>query len=84
MYGYSWIPYWDKLLHFFSGILISAVGLIVCHLLFRTLSGARNVRYALYILFPFCFNLSVAALWEIYEYILYILLGIDAGFLSDT
>lgn len=78
MYGYSWIPYWDKLFHFFSGVLISAVGLIVCHLLFQTLTGSQSARSALYILFPFCFNLSVAVLWEVYEYLLYILLGIDA------
>ena len=78
MYGYSRIPYWDKLFHFFSGILISAVGFLVCFLLFHTLSGERKVRYVLYLLFPFLFNLSVAALWEVYEYFLYILLGIDA------
>lgn len=78
MYGYSRIPYWDKLFHFFSGILISAVGFIVCFLFFHRLSGERRVRYTLYIMFPFLFNLSVAVLWEIYEYLLYILLGIDA------
>lgn len=78
MYGYSRIPFWDKLFHFFSGILISAVGLIICHLLFHTLSGAPKIRCTLYTLFPFFFNLSVAALWEVYEYMLYILLGIDA------
>lgn len=78
MYGYSKIPYWDKLFHFFSGILISAVGYLVCFLLFHTLSGERKVRHILYLLFPFLFNLSVAALWEVYEYMLYILLGIDA------
>lgn len=78
MYGYSRIPYWDKIFHFFSGLLISAAGLIVCHLLFHTLSGAQKARRTLYILFPFCFNLSVAVLWEVYEYMLYILFGIDA------
>lgn len=78
MYGYTRIPYWDKLFHFFSGILISAAGLIVCHLLFYTMSGAQRTRRILYTLFPFLFNLSVAVLWEVYEYLLYILLGIDA------
>lgn len=78
MYGYSWIPYWDKLFHFISGILISAVGLIVSHLLFHSLSGTRKVRRILYTLFSFTFNLSLAVLWEIYEYMLYIFLGIDA------
>lgn len=78
MYGYSHIPYWDKLFHFFSGILISAAGLIVCHLLFHTLSGAQRARRTLYVLFPFFFNLSAAVLWEVYEYMLYILFGIDA------
>lgn len=78
MYGYSKIPYWDKGLHFLSGILISAVGLILCHMLFHGLPGSPKVRRTMYLLFPFLFNLSVAALWEIYEYMLYILLGIDA------
>lgn len=78
MYGYSRIPYWDKLFHFFSGILISAVGLIICHLLFHTLAGAKNAQCILYTVFPFLFNLSAAVLWEVYEYLLYILFNIDA------
>lgn len=78
MYGYSRIPHWDKLFHFFSGILISAVGLILCHLQFHTLSGDKKARCVLYLIVPFIFNLSVAALWEIYEYMLYIFLDIDA------
>lgn len=78
MYGYSKIPHWDKLFHFFSGTLISAVGLIICHLLFHALTGTKKIRFILYSLFPFLFNLSVAALWEVYEYMLYILFNIDA------
>lgn len=78
LYGYSRIPYWDKIFHFFSGILISAAGLIVCQMLFGTLAGEKKVHCILYTLFPFLFNLSIAALWEIYEYMLFLLLKIDA------
>lgn len=78
LYGYSRIPYWDKLLHFFSGLLICAAGLILCHLLFWRLEGPLFWRRTLYVLFPFLANLAVAALWEMYEYALYIFFGVDA------
>ena len=78
LYGYSRIPYWDKWFHFFSGLLISAAGLIICHLFFYSLKGTMTGRRTLYVLFPFLFNLAVAALWEVYEYMLYVLFGIDA------
>lgn len=78
LYGYSRIPYWDKIFHFLSGILISAAGLVVCQLFFHSLDGPRRTRRLLYASFPFFFNLAVAALWEIYEYSLLFFFGIDA------
>lgn len=77
-YGYSRIPYWDKIFHFFSGVLICAAGLMVCHLLFWRLDGPLRARRTLYVLFPFLFNLSVAAVWEFYEYALFVFFGVDA------
>lgn len=78
LYGYSKIPYWDKVFHFLSGLLISGAGFILCLGLFRELEGPEKKKRILYATFPFFFNLAVAALWEVYEYSLYFFLGIDA------
>lgn len=78
LYGYARIPYWDKIFHFLSGLLISVIGLAV----YRLLSGhgadpkGREVSVAL--VFTALFNIAVAAIWEMYEYMLFIVFKIDA------
>lgn len=77
-YGYSRIPYWDKIFHLLSGVLLSAVGLVVCQLVFPGLEGTQKLRGRLASWFVFLWNMTVAVLWEIYEYALLVFLGLDA------
>lgn len=77
-YGYAKIPYWDKAFHFLSGFLITAAGLGVFLLLNPQEEGAGPTRRGFGFFFALLFNLSAAVVWEIYEYLLLILFGIDA------
>lgn len=76
--GYTKIPYWDKFLHFLSGIVFTVFGFLA----FYIISGrdCYNVIHnrKLIICFAFFFNIGFAGLWEIYEYGLYVFFGVDA------
>lgn len=75
---YEIIPVWDKLLHIFSGVMLCV-------------AGARLAKCAtgfLFGLFAFCFSLAAGAVWEIYEYAVDTLFGLDsqiaASGINDT
>ena len=74
---YYLIPFWDIILHFFSGAMLGALGFI----LVSWLNDSEQVRVSLspafVALFAFCFALSCGALWEIYEYTFDGLLGLN-------
>lgn len=74
---YYVIPYWDIILHFFSGAMLGALGFI----LVSWLNDSEKVRVSLspafIALFAFCFALSCGAVWEIYEYVFDGLLGLN-------
>ncbi len=78
---YSSIPFWDKLLHFLSGFVAVTAG----RQLYTRLNGnAKNIFLINF--FTFCFALSTACLWEIFEFFSDILFGTFAqnASLSDT
>ena len=74
---YYLIPFWDIILHFFSGAMLGALGFI----LVSWLNDSDRVRVSLspafVALFAFCFALSCGAIWEIYEYAFDGLLGLN-------
>lgn len=76
--GYGFIPYWDKLLHFTSGLLITMLGLIVYHLLAPTKEPLTPLTLPVALAFSFAFSMACAAIWEIYEYGLFIFFQVDA------
>lgn len=67
---YDLFHFWDALLHFQSGLLLSIGGFVLIY----TISGRNNKRLRLtpsFISFAsFNFSLAVSVIWEIYEYIL--------------
>lgn len=69
---YYMIPWWDKLLHTFGGLVFALVGSQ-----FPALLGGEQNSFALCALFAFCFSVAVAALWEFFEY------GMDHFFAMD-
>ncbi|NLY97026.1 MAG: PTS sugar transporter subunit IIC [Clostridiaceae bacterium] len=70
------IPFWDLLLHGFSGAMLAALGFA-----FIRMVNKKKVRIRLSpffaSLFVFCFAVAIAALWEIYEYVFDSLLSLN-------
>ena len=74
---YYLIPYWDTILHAFSGCMLGALGFS----LVGYLNNAEKLQFDLspffVALFAFCFALSAGTLWEIYEFLADGLLGLN-------
>lgn len=62
---YSIFPYWDKLVHFYSGIILFLIGV---NIFFNMYKNNTNNSFSLLILFSIFFSISMAGLWEIYEF----------------
>ena len=65
---YYVIPFWDVILHFFSGAMLGCLGFSVV----RILNNAKNIPVQLspgFVTFvAFCFAITIGAFWEIYEF----------------
>ena len=80
---YSIFPSWDKFVHFYSGIVLFFIGLSIFLTLCR--EDSKNLFYLL-ILFGIFFSISMAGLWEIYEFTTDALLSLNSQnhSLNDT
>lgn len=71
--GYT-VPFFDKIVHFFSGILMSVVAMMM----FSWIKQEEKIKdpkdVCILYLFINAANLAVAALWEFYEYFMLIYL----------
>jgi hypothetical protein len=67
-YFYAQFPFWDKILHTFSGFLIAAIGLALIEFLNKRKSSVFNLSPFFIVFFAFCFSISVEAMWEIFEF----------------
>ena len=65
--------WWDKLLHTAAGVVFSAFGAYIA----VRLNGSNQVNPLLYAVFGFCFSVTIAAVWEFFEY------GVDCLFAAD-
>jgi hypothetical protein len=74
---YFRVPHWDTLLHFISGALLGILG----YALISFLNNSKKIPLALSPLFAaifiFCFSMTLAVFWEIYEFTVDSLLGIN-------
>jgi len=74
---YVLIPYWDLVLHACSGLMLGAIGFSVVSLL----NDADRVRITMSPLFvavfAFCFALALGVIWEIYEFAMDGVLGLN-------
>jgi len=62
------VPYWDIILHTFSGGMLGAIGFSFITILNNTEKIPFNLSPAFVACFSFCFALSLGAIWEIYEF----------------
>lgn len=85
IYNFYSIPYYDKVLHLFSGFLISIVGYILFLKLFKQKSRKGISNYA-DLIFVSLFSTAMAAVWEIWEFSTDLIFGLSAqnGDLTDT
>lgn len=65
---YYHIPYWDSILHAFSGMAFGAIGFSIISLLNKSETVPLSLSPAFVMLFAFCFSVSIGVLWEIYEF----------------
>ncbi len=70
-------PYYDKVVHFVSGILITIVGYIFYCFLKKIRRVEIKEDFWVMIVFINIFNLAVAVLWEFYEYGMLIFFNYD-------
>ena len=65
---YGRIPYWDSILHTFSGVVIAYVGFIVIQYLDQEYRIPLSVSPLFMSLIVVCVALAIGAIWEIGEY----------------
>ena len=70
---YYTFPIWDSVLHFSGGFVFGVVGLF----LFTRINGKAPARKMTKMVFALMFSISIAVLWEFFEY------GIDCLFVMD-
>ncbi len=72
---YFLIPYWDLILHAFSGAMLGALGFSLVSYFNDMKVLETNLSPFFVALFAFCFALASGAVWEIYEFLADSLLG---------
>lgn len=65
---YFVIPYWDTILHIFSGAALCLLGFTIVNILNDSGKIFFSLSPGFLALFAFCFALSLGVLWEIYEF----------------
>lgn len=65
---YYIIPYWDDILHAFSGVMLGALGIILVSFLNDVEHIELELNPFFISFFAFCFALAAGTVWEIYEF----------------
>ena len=65
---YDRVPFWDKFLHFQSGILLGAAGYVLVYILNEHQKLKLDLSPALISVFTVTFSLSIGVAWEILEF----------------
>lgn len=81
---YTYIPHYDKVLHFISGMIIGILGLIIYSYFTKENIENMNVKFSVF--FLFIFITSLAGIWEIWEFSTDKIFGLNSQFnsLNDT
>ena len=74
---YFVVPHWDTILHGFSGAMLGALGFVLVNLLNDSPRVRMQLSPAFVAIFAFCFALAAGVVWEIYEYMMDGLLGMN-------
>lgn len=66
---YYRIPFWDVILHGFSGAMLGALGFVIVNFLNDAEKVNIHLSPLFVTLFAFCFALAAGTVWEIYEFL---------------
>jgi uncharacterized membrane protein YjdF len=82
-YGRFW--WWDLALHTTSGVLLGILGFLLVYVLNAMPQLDMHLRPGFIAFFAFCFAVTVGALWEIFEFTMDTLVGLNMQkpFLGD-
>ncbi|MDX1579126.1 MAG: hypothetical protein R3266_11610, partial [Gemmatimonadota bacterium] len=69
--------WWDIALHTASGFLLGILGFLLVHVLNETENVEVHLRPRFVALFAFMFAVGLGALWEIFEYSMDVIFGMD-------
>jgi uncharacterized membrane protein YjdF len=83
-YGRFW--WWDLALHTISDALLGILGFLLVYVLNATPRLDIHMRPGFVAFFAFCFSLTVGALWEVFEFVVDELTGMNmqTSFLGDA
>jgi len=65
---YGFIPLWDKIVHFQSGLVLSGTGFVVIYLLNESEQTPIELSPGFVALFAVVFSLAIGAVWEMVEF----------------
>jgi hypothetical protein len=65
---YDHVPFWDKFVHFQSGLLLGATGYIIIYLLNEQRTSRLDLTPGFVSVFAIIFSLAIGAIWEMLEF----------------
>lgn len=71
------VPWWDSMLHANSAIILAYIGFILIYTLNKDKRMHIKLSPFFMALFSFCFALAVGTVWEIFEFAMDVLLGVN-------
>ena len=74
---YTRFWWWDIALHTFSGLLLGMIGFLLVHLLNETEDVDMHMKPGFVAFFAFLFAVGIGTVWEIFEYGMDTLFGLD-------
>lgn len=74
---YYRVPHWDDLLHGSSSLMTGMLGCMLVAVLNRSLRAQVNLSPAFIALFAFCFSITIGTVWEIYEFTIDGVMGLN-------
>ena len=74
---YERFGWWDQTLHATAGLLLGLLGFLIAHVLNQSDRMGQPLRPAFVALFAFLFALGIGALWEIFEFAMDRLFGLN-------
>ena len=84
MRWYTKIWWYDLLMHGLSGLLFSLFGLCAYYLLREDKEKSPRADGFVSTAFSFCFSMMIAGMWEIIEYVLFLITGYDSQNVPTT